>query len=270
MIRNVAFAASPCLALLVACASTPAPPAAPERVSLPSSTPSATAAPSAFATSNSALAAPNSADAATPPPPAPPQAPPEPAPLSADEQKEAERLCRPLTLAMQKTKGSGKTPLEALHEALKKPPSAMKKDDLARCTELLERGIRTYLAAAKEAEATVIMKQIGRAMAGAFDASDGKLCPSSERPIPADRALVERGPYVSTAADWSTPAWSCLGLELTGQAQRFQYEVSVDQAAKTFVIIARGVPGEQGRWVELRQKGRVGAKAIELEPVERR
>ena len=171
---------------------------------------------------------------------------------------------------MQKAKGTGKSPLEALAEALKKPSAQLTKDDLARCGELLDRGIRTYLIAAREVEATVMMTRIARAIASSYEASHGKLCPSSDHPVPRDKAALVKGPYTSTTADWDSPSWTCLGLDLTGLDQRFQYEVQVDEASKSFVIIARGMPGENGRWVELRQKGRVGPKQIDMDPIERR
>ncbi len=265
MIPRLLASAVP-LAFLAACGATPAP----VDPSLPSTSASATITPPLPLPlpSPSPISASPSASAVTPP--EQPPGPPDPAPLNEEEQKEVERRCKPLTAQIQKAKGTGKTPLEALTEALKKPSAQLKKDDLARCSELLDRGIRTYLIAAREVEATVMMKQIGRAIVASFDATDGKLCPSSEHPVPRDKAALEKAPYVSTDADWDTPSWKCLGLQLTGLAQRFQYEVSVDPTAKTFTIIARGLPGDNGRWVTLRQRGRVGPKQIEIDPIERR
>ena len=202
--------------------------------------------------------------------PAPP-APPGPAPLTEAEQREAERSCKPLldAIAVAKKKGGG-DPLALLQDAMTHPPPGLPAAKAARCGELLQRGIRTYLAAAREVEAKVVLRQMGAAMAMAFESNGNALCPSSEHPIPADKALVAGAPYVSTEADWSTPAWKCLGLALAGQAQRFQYEVRTDAQGKTFEVIARGVPGGDGRWVELRQRGTVGKGGIEMGAVERR
>jgi hypothetical protein len=190
--------------------------------------------------------------------------------LSADEQKEVERRCRPLTLAIQKTKGTGKTPLEALHEALKKPPSAaqegrsraLHRAARSRDPHLPHRRARGGGDGDDEADRPGDRRLLRRHRRQAL--------PLQRAPRPARRAALEKAPYVSTDADWDTPSWKCLGLQLTGLAQRFQYEVSVDSTAKTFTIIARGLPGDNGRWVTLRQRGRVGPKQIEIDPIERR
>jgi hypothetical protein len=259
------------LALLAAgaCASPAAPPP-----SDPATAPSpASAAPAAApAPAASATAATPTATSTTPTTTAAeePPGPPDPAPLTDEERKEAAKKCAPLTQAMQKAKGNQKSPLDALEAALKKPPAQLKGAALERCKELLTRGIETYLIGAKEVEARLVISQIGRAMAIAYSEQGGKLCPASERPVPADKARVAKEPYVSTAADWDTPSWKCLGISLPEQPQRFQYETRVDPAAKTFEVIARGVPGGKGRWVELRQKGTVTSKGVEMGAVERK
>lgn len=254
-------------ALLAAACASPAtpPPSEPVAPSPTNATPAAPVEPTASAAAPAAPAAASGTAAAEEP-----VGPANPAPLTDEEQKEAEKKCRPLTQAMQKARGSGKSPLEALDDAVKKPQGQLKAGDLARCTELLTRGIQTYLIAAKEVEAKVVMTQIGRAMAQSYGANGGKLCPSSERPVPADKAQVATEPYVSTAADWETPAWKCLGFSFAGQPQRFQYETRVDPATKTFEVIARGLPVVKGRWVELRQKGTVTSKGVEMSPAERK
>jgi len=206
-----------------------------------------------------------------PAPTAEPAAPPAPAQLTEAEQREAGRTCKPMmdALSARKKKGGG-DPLALLADVLKKPPPRMPADKVARCAGLLERGLRTYLAAAREVEANVVLRRMSQAMVAAAQGNAGKLCPSSERPIPADKALIANDPYVSTEADWSTPAWRCLGLSLVGQAQRFQYEVRSDPQKGTFELHARGAPGGDGRWVDLVQRGTLSAKGIEVAPVERR
>jgi hypothetical protein len=192
-----------------------------------------------------------------------------PAALTQAEQDEVDKKCKPLMVAMAKAKGKvGGSPLDLLREVLKKPP-AMPKADVSRCTELMERGLVTYLIAAKEVEAKMMLGRLGKAMAMAYS-QNGKLCPSSERPIPADRALIETEAYVSTPEDWETPAWKCLETSMPGLQQRFQYEVRRDPQGKAFEVIARGAPGGKGQWVELRQKGTVTAKGVELGAVERK
>lgn len=255
------------LAALAACSGAPAqeqPSQTPKAITSASpaaaSASSSAEAPQTAAPSDSASPAAASASAPTSAPAAsasPSAGAPGPAPLTEAEQKETETKCKPLMKALDGMKGSGKSPLEALTDVLKKPPASLKQADLARCTELLDRGIRAYLIAAKTVEAKVMLKQIGLRMAAAY-ADTGKLCPSTQ-PVPADKMLVTKGPYTSTEADWSNPTWQCMNFNVTGQPQRFQYEVNTDQAQKTFVIIARGTPGDDGRWMELRLYGKVNA-----------
>jgi hypothetical protein len=247
--------------LLVACSATPAPmepaPTAPARVV-------ATAAPVASATPT-VSAAPAASAAALVPAGAP-----DPLPLSADEQKEAQRLCKPVTNAMAKAKAKAadQSPLDALEAALAKPPASMKPADVERCRDLLGRGIRGYVAAAREVEATVVLGQIALRAVGAYRET-GKLCPDAQK-VPADRALVAKGPYESTAADWSSPGWACLHFNFEGQPQRFQYEVRADPDGNGFELLAHGVTGDNGRFVTLVQRGKISAKGIEIGGVERR
>jgi hypothetical protein len=252
---RVLLLSSAALVVITACSAAPPAQDQTPHADQPAGTAAKAAEPAAPANSSAApeaKAAPSSAPATEEPPA---EASPAPAPLTEEEQKETSTRCKPLMNAVQGAKGTGKSPLEALNDALKKPPASMKPADVARCSDLLDRGIRSYLIAAKQVEAKVMMKQISIRMAAAY-ADTGTLCPSSA-PVPADRALVVRGPYTSTAADWASPGWKCLGFDVTGQPQRFQYEVRTDDAKKTFVIVARGTPGDDGRWVELRMNGKV-------------
>jgi hypothetical protein len=253
------------LPLLAACSSTPVPiePAPPA--------PSSSAAPivgASIATSEN-VAPPASATVAAAAPAEPPAAP-EPPPLTAAEQKDTQRLCKPLMNAMAKAKAKApdQSPIEALQAALAKPPPSMKPADVERCRDLLGRGISGYVSAAKEVEAKVILAQIALRAVGAYR-DTGKLCPDAA-PVPANRALVAKGAYESTAADWTSPGWACLHFSFEGQPQRFQYEVRADADGKGFELVARGVPGDNGRFVTLVQRGKIGEKGIEVGSVERR
>jgi len=252
------------LPLLAACSSTPAPtepaPAAPSAAAAPAIA-EATAAPVASAAPVESVAS-----AA----PAPPLAAPDPLPLTAAEQKDTQRLCKPLMNAMAKAKAKAgdQSPLEALQTALAKPPSSMKPADVERCRDLLGRGIRGYVAAAREVEAKVVLGQIALRAVGAYRET-GKLCPDAPK-VPADRALVAKGPYESTAADWSSPGWACLHFNFEGQPQRFQYEMRADADGKGFELLAHGVPGDNGRFVTLVQRGKISDKGVEIGGVERR
>jgi hypothetical protein len=174
-------------------------------------------------------------------------------------------------IALQKRKkaGAGGNPAEVLEQVLGKPP-AMGKVELARCAELLRRGIGSYLQAAIETEARVTVRQIGRSMVASYEREDlsggHQLCPSAP-PVPADLDAVRGKPYASSANEWEAPGWACLKFQLTG-SQRFQYEVKT--AGKRFVIFARAPSADGTRIVEFRQPGGVTAKdEVGLEEVER-
>lgn len=257
------------LPLLAACGSTP-PPIEPAPAGASTATTAAVAGASTATRDSVAPPASASAAAVAVDAPAEPPAAPEPLPLTAAEQKDTQRLCKPLMGAMAKAKARGgdQSPLEALQAALARPPPSMKPADVERCRDLLGRGIRGYVAAAREVEARVILGQIALRAVGAYRET-GKLCPDAAK-VPADRALVARGPYESTAADWSSPGWACLHFNFEGQPQRFQYEMRTDADGKGFELLAHGVPGENGRFVTIVQRGKIGEKGIEIGGVERR
>jgi hypothetical protein len=248
--------------VLLACAPAPVSPPAPPPPEAPAR--AASAAPSEAPPPP--LAAP-----AAPSPPLPPAV----APLTQAEQKETERTCKPLlnALAQRKKPGSGVTPLDLLEQVLVKPPPAMSKPDVARCAELMRRGIATYLQAAIEMEARVTTRQIAMSMAAAYEREQGgdggpvvhALCPSAQ-PVPADLAAVRGKAHVAAESDWSGPGWACLHFQLGGN-QRFQYEVKTDPAARTFLVIGRQPSADGTRVVEISQPGRVtDAGAVELGP----
>ena len=255
--------------LLAACSSTPAPtePAHLDAVPPASSSPAITGA--ATATHDSVAPAPSATTAAVAAPAEPPAAP-QPQPLTAAEQKDTQRLCKPLMNAMAKAKAKApdQSPVEALQAALAKPPSSMKPADVERCRDLLGRGIQGYVTAAREVEARVILAQIALRAVGAYR-DTGKLCPDAA-PVPANRDLVAKGPYESTAADWTSPGWTCLHFSFEGQPQRFQYEVRADADGKGFQVLAHGVPGANGQFVTIAQHGKIGDKGIEISGIERR
>jgi hypothetical protein len=253
--------------LLAACGSTP-PPIAPEPLAPPAAAVAPVAGPST-ATHDSVAPPPSAAVVAVAAPAEPPAAA-EPLPLTAAEQKDTQRLCKPLMAAMAKAKAKApdQSPASALQAALAKPPPSMKPADVERCRDLLGRGIQGYVAAAREVEARVILAQIALRTVGAYR-DTGKLCPDAS-PVPANRDLVARAPYESTAADWTSPGWTCIHFSFEGQPQRFQYEARADADGKGFTLFAHGVPGENGRFITLAQHGKIGEKGIEVGGIERR
>jgi len=183
-----------------------------------------------------------------------------------------ERRCKPLTDAFAKAsrKAARGSELSVLKEVLLHPPPKISQPDVAKCGELLERSIRGYIAASIEVEARTMLHRIALSMASAFE-RDGKLCPPTERPLPANASQVSNGPYASTAADWETPTWKCLQIQLGGQSQRFQYEVRSDAKAGSFELVARGSPMADGKLVEIIQRGTIKPGAgLSLEPPTRK
>ena len=255
--------------LLAACSSAPAPVESAHAEAAPSAPSSQAIVGASTATHDSVAPTPSATSAAVAAPVEPPAAP-EPLPLTAAEQKDTQRLCKPLMNAMAKAKAKApeQSPVEALQAALAKPPPAMKPADVERCRDLLGRGIQGYVTAAREVEARVILAQIALRTVGAYR-DTGKLCPDAA-PVPADRARVAKEPYESTAADWTSPGWTCLHFSFEGQPQRFQYEVRADADGKGFQLLAHGVPGGNGRFVTIAQHGKIGDKGIEIGGIERR
>jgi hypothetical protein len=207
-----------------------------------------------------AEAAPAPASSAVAAPAAPP-------PLSKEEQEVLAKRCKPLTQAMQraaqKKSARGASPLDLL-EALRKDPPKMPPEDLATCAGLMERSIRDYLAAAIQTEATVMLKMLSSSMIAHYEDTK-QLCPPSASPVPkGDPAGLAEHPFVSAASDWAAPTWTCLHFELTGQSQRFQYEVRTDPNGKWFEIVARGAPRRDGHIVEIVQRGDINEKGIAL------
>ena len=251
---------------LVACSSTPAS-VEPRRLEAATPSPDPIVTVASTATHDSVATAPSTTSVAVAAPAEPPVAP-EPPPLTAAEQKDTQRLCKPLMSAMAKAKAPDQSPADALRAALAKPPPSMKPADVERCRDLLGRGIHGYITAAREVEATVILGQIALRAVGAYRET-GKLCPDAA-PVPANRDLVAKGPYESTAADWTSPGWTCLHFSFEGQPQRFQYEVRADADGKGFQLLAHGNPGGTGRFVTIAQHGKIGDKGIEIGSVEHR
>lgn len=245
-----------------ACAAAPAPEAkqaSPE----PQATASVTAAP---ATPPEAPPAP-SATAAPEAPPLPPAV----KPLSVEEQKESQQKCKAVSAALDKRKKAGEkgTPLDLLEQVLAKPP-AMGKDELDRCAGLMRRGIMSYMQAALETEAQMMVRRIAHNMATSYKGSSPQALCASAPPVPADLGAVRGKPYTSSAKDWSAPGWACLHFQLNGD-QRFQYEVKTEGDGKRFAVLARAPSPDGGRVIEYRLRGTVdeGKGAVKLDEPER-
>lgn len=191
---------------------------------------------------------------------------------AAGDDKQLAKKCKPMVDAMnsraQKEKGKAK-PVDIVTGLRKSPPAGMAPAQVTECADMLERSVREYTAASIEVEAKMMLARMAKLMVNAYE-REKKLCPSSDKPVPARFADVEAGDYEAKLADWSAPTWKCLGVEMEGR-QRYQYAVVSDDAAGTFEIIARGAPYGDGKAVDLVQAGRIIAgKGVEVPPPVRR
>jgi type IV pilus assembly protein PilA len=94
-------------------------------------------------------------------------------------------------------------------------------------------GVRKYLAAAKQAEASNVLGQIGKDAAQQYAAGPAgpggahALCASASRPVPANASAIRGMKYQSSPEDWTVDAprhagFACLGFSLD-QPQYYMY-----------------------------------------------
>jgi hypothetical protein len=95
----------------------------------------------------------------------------------------------------------------------------------------------------------------------------GKLCPSSERPVPENVREVVGSPYQPKPADWDGAGWRCLRFRWL-VPMRFQ--IDVRSTSQSFSLRARGSPAEDGQIDEYRLDGTLGPEGIELGEVQGR
>ena len=178
--------------------------------------------------------------------------------LTDDEAQEAESKCAGLSKALAgvvKADKSGRPRTEVLLEALKSGGVSAPGVDVARCGELISRDLLIYRARMIESEAINNIKMISVGLASASNGEPPKVCPSAG-PTPPELSALEKGPVSVPADGWSAPGWSC--VRFASQVPvRFQYELRVDAAAKSYEIIARGFPVAGQPAVELFQKGTI-------------
>lgn len=165
-------------------------------------------------------------------------------PLTDEEAQEAElkctRLGRAIEPAVKAARKAGKTPYEAVLEALKNPPSVAGMD-VPRCAELMRRDVVASQALNIESEAKNNLKAISVGLATATNRTPPEFCASAP-PVPASLDKVKNGPWQSEATSWDAPGWKCTGFNLRGAPQYFQYELKTDAAKQTWEVIARGFP----------------------------
>ncbi len=165
-------------------------------------------------------------------------------PLTDAEAQEAELKCTRLGRAIEKevkaARKAGKSPYQAVLEALKNPPSVPGMD-VPRCAELMRRDVIASQALNIESEAKNNLKAISVGLATATQRTPPEFCPSAP-PVPPSLDQVRNGPWQSQPTSWDAPGWKCTGFNLRGAPQYFQYELKTDPATQTWEVIARGYP----------------------------
>jgi type IV pilus assembly protein PilA len=81
-------------------------------------------------------------------------------------------------------------------------------------------GVRKYMASAKQAEARAALVSWASGLTSCAQ-REGRL-PGTSQPVPASLSDVQGKKWQSTPADWSEPAFSCAGFNMSGP-QYFQY-----------------------------------------------
>jgi hypothetical protein len=145
-------------------------------------------------------------------------------------------------------------------EALRQTPPELPAGDLDWCAEYTTQAMRNRLGAMNAEEAEMMLQALGGAMAAAFE-RDGKLCPPSENPVPAELKQVSSAPYTPTVEDWNAPTWRCLRFRWL-RPLRFQLALRVTESR--FEFSARGAPAEDGKTETYQLKGMVREGKIEL------
>lgn len=242
------------LLTLVACSASappPQPPASAPAEAVPSSPPEEPAvAPAAAPTS--APATPERA-----PRPALTSTPEGVSPLSDEEKKALKSTCGSFTAAVEKAaKALGKPSMEAVLEVLQSPP-APAGVDAARCASLMQRDMVVYRARTLESEALLGIKRFAVGVVSAAEGDKKEYC-SSTPPVPKDLAVLKKGAFTSTPADYASAGYRCAHFDMP-TPQHFQYELQTDEKTGTFRVSARGFPVEGHGPEELFLGGRFDA-----------
>ncbi len=113
--------------------------------------------------------------------------------------------------------------------------------DLGMLSAFAAAGVRQYLNASKEAEATNAIHSISRNVIESWEREEITPVPRTKKRLrsfpPVPKAVPRGAAYQTTAADWS--AWSPLKFEMD-QPQRYQYEVKAAPDGMSADVIARG------------------------------
>ena len=167
--------------------------------------------------------------------------------------------------------------LEAGMKMLKEKAKGLDASDLSRCQELFEKRTRRALFDFEPAEsvardavkscvtrvnATVGKNNMSYDMGGTGSATGGSgpFCPD-DFPVPPKLSDL---PYKSSAEDWDTAAWKCLGFGLRVE-QNFQIEYAAPYGTNEFQCIARFPPRQGGAPIEIIRGGKIDNRELLVE-----
>jgi hypothetical protein len=187
------------------------------------------------------------------------------APLTPAERAEADDTCRRLRNRLDRRVRDDKhqhTMDEYIEEIMRESPRVPGLD-VRRCAALFLRSERVEGARVIEREAIDRLRRLSGGIARA-----GRLCPAAA-PVPASLAGLDGGMVTTRPEDWGAPGYRCAGFVEVGP-QRYQYELTADEAAQTFEIVARGFPVPGAEAVELYVRGEVKDGRVRASDVLRR
>jgi type IV pilus assembly protein PilA len=136
-------------------------------------------------------------------------------------------------------------------------------------------GVRSYIAAAKTAEATNTVGALTRDAVAAYERErtdrGPELCASALHPVPKSIAYISGKKYMSAAEDWTAgqpeAGFGCLSFEMT-MPQYYQYDYTSTGPQGRFTVMAKGDLDGDGETSEFSQGGEVdrSTKSVKISP----
>jgi len=151
-----------------------------------------------------------------------------------------------------------------------KASTGLSEEEFLRCNKLMIRSMQDYKARSIEGEARVNVKQLANGLVRVFE-DEKKLYPGTKAPVPAELTAIQKPDFRTTSADWQDPAWTCLSWDPSDFGrQRFQYEIKATPKKKSYEVIARGYPYEDGELVTLFMTVELAGKEAKVSELQRR
>jgi len=202
-----------------------------------------------------------------------------PLPFKDKEEQQFFRTCLPfqkLTIrVLAASGGAGRPDPQRVASMAHSEPTGLTAEQIGWCKGYMIRQVQERMASMRAIGVKHQMLSIGRAMKSAFE-RDGKLCPSSKKPLPAELSALSKGSYTPSKADLSTPTWKCLDTPFGGRSLlfmggvRFQYEIRTNRADQSFNVVGRGSLLRDGKIDEYTLAGKVDEKSVKLGEVKGR